>query len=399
MRLYVAAGFGAAAALSVVLLAGCGSASQVPGVASAPGAAALPRDPISLLRAQASGELAGPIPRERLREQLEAIASKPRPRFASHSSAKIGMWLANTSYGYLLGATANAKAVVTSVNVESNGCYYPITVKVDHAGNVWTACEYDAAFTGGSVQEYTSAGVQAGAYDESAPQCSPSATCTFSGYGFDEANDATNVFDTLATFSLSVCTKKCTVTSGSGFEYWPAGSPSATPTLIALPYANPVKEVYYMDLDQAGNIWFDYYGCISATCGYGLAEITNPTTASWSFVPILPPGTIGFAGGIYVSGGGATLNVTDQLARTIAQYALPLSPSGTPLDTLGPTKQNLFGCGDPVSGGFNKAERMQADGDPCGWVDIGKVTANKWRAAGGINYSGIEGAAYTPSDR
>ena len=102
---------------------------------------------------------------------------------------------------------------------------------------------------------------------------------------------------------------------------------------------------------------------------------------------------------MYVSAAGTVLNVTDQLARTIAQYALPVSPSGTPVDTLGPTRQNLFGCGDPVSGGFNQTDKMQADGDPCGWVDIGKVSANNWRAAGGINYGGIEGAAYTPSDK
>ena len=281
------------------------------------------------------------------------------------------------------------KAVVTSVNVESNGCYYPITVKVDHAGNVWTACEYDAAFTGGSVQEYTSAGVQASAYDESAPQCSTKATCTFSGYGFDEANDATNVFDTLATFSLSVCLKKCTVTSGSGFEYWAAGSPSATPTLIALPYGTPVKEVYYMDLDPAGNIWFDYYGCVSATCGYGLAKLRSRRPRRGPSFRFCRRERSDFRR-LYVSGGGTTLNVTDELARTIAQYALPVSPSGTPADTLGPTPPNLFGCGDPVSGAFNKTDTLQTDGDPCGWVDIGKVSANKWKAVGGINYSGIE---------
>ena len=97
--------------------------------------------------------------------------------------------------------------------------HYPITVKVDHAGNVWTACEYDAAFTGGSAQEYSSGGTLTSTYAEGPPTCPPSATCSFSSYGFDEASNATDVFDAVATFLSSVCSPKCTKSNGSGFEY------------------------------------------------------------------------------------------------------------------------------------------------------------------------------------
>ena len=134
----------------------------------------------------------------------------------------------------------------------------------------------------------------------------------------------------------------------------------------------------------------------ASTCGYGLGEIQNPTSASWTFVSALPPGSLRFPGGVYVSNAGATLNVTDQLARTISQYALPAL---TLTDTLGPTLQNAFGCGDPVSGGFNKTDAMQADGDACGWVDVGKISSNKWKSVPGVEFSGLEGAAFTPSDK
>ncbi len=388
------------------LLAGCAGSPQAPaGPPSGPSSlsqearagSALPHSPLALLEQQAAGKIPGPIPRAQLRRQLEQLRAHPSVRYAAHGkAAKIGMWLANSSSSYLLGESKNAKTTITAVSTTPNGCYYPITVKVDAGGNVWTACEYNATYNGGIAQEYSSAGALVSSYSEASPACPPSSTCTFSGYGFDEASNAADVFDALALFSEKVCSPKCTTSSGSGFEYWPAGSPSATPALIALPYGSPVKEVYYMDVDGSGDIFFDYYGCASSSCGYGLGEIVAPTSASWTFVSVLPPGSLGFAGGVYVSDQGNTLNVIDQRARTIAQYALP---GLTLSDTLGPTAQNAFGCGDPVSGAFGLADKHVAAGDACGWVDVGDVSGNTWKAVGGINFSGIEGAAFTPSDK
>jgi hypothetical protein len=41
-----------------------------------------------------------------------------------------------------------------------------------------------------------------------------------------------------------------------------------------------------------------------------------------------------------------------------------------------------------------------AIGDTGGWFDIGKVSSNAWSDVANPNfYSGIDGAAYTPSDK
>lgn len=154
-----------------------------------------------------------------------------------------------------------------------------------------------------------------------------------------------------------------------------------------------------MDVDAAGNLWFTFSGYKQSTYGFGLGEVTNPTTNP-QFTIVESVGTYGFFGGVYVSNGGGALNVIDQKSRTISQYHLPLSPSGAPFKVLGPTRQNAFGIGDPVSGGFNKAESKMAIGDTGGWFDIGKVSSNAWSDVANPNfYSGIDGAAYTPSDK
>jgi hypothetical protein len=43
---------------------------------------------------------------------------------------------------------------------------------------------------------------------------------------------------------------------------------------------------------------------------------------------------------------------------------------------------------------------MMAIGDASGWLDIGNVATNRWHGVGNPNfYSGLNGAAYTPSDK
>lgn len=155
-----------------------------------------------------------------------------------------------------------------------------------------------------------------------------------------------------------------------------------------------------MDVSASGNLWFTFSGYDSNNnYGFGLGEIANPTTK-----PVLrivePIGTYGFFGGVYVSGSGKTLNVVDQKARTISQYHLPLATGSAAFNVLGPTPLNAFGLGDPTSGAFNQTDTKMAIGDSEGWLDLGVVSTNKWSDIASPNfYSGIEGAAYTPSDK
>ena len=323
-----------------------------------------------------------------------------------HTSKGIGLWVVESNYNVVLAQTSNGKKTLGGVKTDAQGSasgYLPVMVKVDGSQNVWVANEVNATKVGGVLQEYNKNGALQAAYAWNA--CGPQYSVCYQE-GFDGSATPSYVFAEVSLWQgcYSGYGYHCySYQQGSGFEYWSAGDPSANPTFIPLTFGAPVEEVYYMDVDASDNIWFDYYGYDSGTglYGYGLGEITNATTNP-QFVSILPVGSIGFPGGVYVSGKASAqvLNVTDQLSLEIYQYHLPLSPSGSPFNTLGPT----YYFGDPVSGGFNKTEANNVQAD-CpsnfnAWVDIGLVSTNKWKPVKTFaDESCLTGAAYTPSDR
>jgi hypothetical protein len=387
------------------LLASCSNASQVlqttpdgmeAGVdsgASRSSAAILLKKrptPLEVLKLQAAGKLPAAVPLAVVRRQLEQFEHPSHHRLRlPHDAGSVAMWA--TTYldgGTLIGLNATGKKLVAAID-EGDVCSLPTTVKVDGSRNVWSSCLID-----NDVAEFSKAGVLKKRYDGGCP--APVSACeAFVGESFDESANSQDVFSALAFYELETSSG---TTTGGGFEWWPASSPSATPTLIALPSDDPVQEVEYMDLDTSGNIWFDYYGCSGTSCGYGLAEITKPTKEP-TMVSILPVGSIEEAGGVYVSDHGKVLNVTDQETRITEQYKLPLAPSGKPFNKLGPTRADALGLGDPVSGGFNQTETKLAFGDADGWLDLGNVAANTWKDVQNISFWLPEGAAYTPSDR
>jgi hypothetical protein len=354
-----------------------------------------------LLALQLAGKLAAPVPPAVLRRQLQAV-NGPRPKLAFHAGAQVGIWAANTNFNYLVGQSANGKKTVTAVDLSVNSCYSPVALKVDHGQNVWVGCELTSdSSTNGAAQEYSSTGTFEARYVPACPgnvkNCS-----TFSALPWDTGIDPSgNIFASLNLFSIETCQTSCNTTLGGGFEWWSGSNPSALPQLITLTEScAPVCGVGFMDIDGAGNLWFTFSGYnASNTYGFGLGEVTNPTKKP-KFTIVEPIGTYGFFGGVYVSGAGTTLNVIDQKAATISQYHLPLAPSGTPFNVIGPIPQNAFGVGDPVSGGFDASDKQLAIGDTGGWLDIGKAAKNKWSLVASPNfYSGLEGASYSPSDK
>lgn len=386
------------------LLVGCSSSQATPGtLQDSSGALRQPGALTTrqLLRLELEGRLPAPIPPKALRYQLAHLGNT-RPHFALHrAAAKVTLWTSDTNYGYLLGQSRGGRKTATAINAAANGCNYPIALKVDHAQNLWVGCEFNDAFTESVVQEYAGDGTLKAQYVPGCP--SPVSECqSFSSLGYDSALDASgHVFAVLNLYSIEICNPSCVSSESAGFEWWPAGNPSATPTLISVG-ANcaPICGVAYADVDGSGNLWFTFSGYNSSqTYGFGLGEITDPTTNPTLSI-VEPIGTYQFFGGVYVSSGGKTLNVIDQDARTISQYGLPLAPSGTPFNVLGPTYKNAFGLGDPVSGGFDQTDSKLAIGDASAWLDIGKVSTNRWHGVGNPNfYSGLNGAAYTPSDK
>jgi hypothetical protein len=360
-----------------------------------------PMSPAQLLELQAQGVLPAPVPQVRVREQLRRL-ERGRPAFTANKTGNVGLWATDTNFNYLLGQTADGHTTVASVNLAPNNCYSPVGVRVDAARNVWVSCELTSpSTTSGALQQYDASGNYQKQYLPACPESVKGCT-SFEGYGWDSGIDSNaNVFTSLNIYSYEACTPSCTSELGAGFEWWPKGKTTSKPHLISTGAScNPICGVGFMDIDAFNNIWFTFSGYAGTTYGFGLGEVSKPTSKKPVVSIVEPIGTYQFFGGVNVSGAGHTLNVLDQAARTISQYNLPLSPSGAPFHTLGPIPQNAFGVGDAVAGGFNKGETKLAYGDTGGWIDIGNVAENKWAAVASPNfYSGLEGAAYTPSDK
>ncbi len=387
----------------VAVIAGCGGSQGLQPFAHEPAQGAALKSgltPSTLLALQLEGKLEAPVPPDALRRAFQRqVSVRFYPAFSS--GATVALWASDTDFNYLLGQDATGRNTVTAIDLSKNSCYSPVALKVDRARNVWVGCELTSTSgTNGAVQEYSGTGALEKRYVPGCP--SPVSQCnSFSGYGFDSALDSHgNVFASLNLYDIEICNPTCAQNLSAGFEWWPKGHASATPSLISVgSNCSPVCGVGFVDVDASGNLWFTLSGYNQSTYGFGLGEVSAPTTHP-KFNIVEPIGTYGFFGGVSVSNGGKTLNVIDQKTRTILRYHLPLSPSGKPFKVLGPTQQNAFGVGDPVSGGFNQADTKMALGDTGGWFDIGKASSNAWSAVASPNfYSGIEGAAYTPSDK
>jgi hypothetical protein len=402
------------AGVIAALLAGCSSSQQASqslplGAAPQSGhAVAQPLQlkghkisPLELLKMQAAGKLPGPAPMRSLKYQLHRLESAARPNFGHvlpNKKSKIVAWTDDTEYDYII--SLNKKfAPVGDINTSSNGCYEPVTLKVDHSGNLWTACESDPS-DGPAQQEYSKTGTLENTYNGAIP-CDYSTGCEFSfAEGFDGASNATNVFQSITFFEQENCERyypyTCSFVEGAGYEYWPAGT-TTSPTFVNLGDCAPICDMYYMDVDKNGNLWFDFYGETSISAGYGIGEIQNPTSGSPTLTIVEPPGTLEFAGGVYTSNGGSTLNVTDQDTRTTTQYSI----NGSGLietGTVGPTGINLEGLGDPVSGGFNAAETTMGFGDAYGWTDTCVGATCKIHASADYP-DGAQGFAFGTSDK
>ncbi len=410
-----------AAALSVALaatfLAGCSTSPQsaanlpastdasqsvVSRQAATPEDVRKPMNQLKLLKLQAEGKLPGPVPQSSSRYAYRYLQTHSAPHFTVKPDGETPkIWASNTDFDYLVGQNGSGTQTVTAVNTTEQGCYDPITVKTDAGGNVWTACLYNSSFYGGFEQEYTSTGAPATAYVWTPPSgsCPASAFECFASQYDGGPDGLGHVYAELSLNQYFTCENySCTYYIGTpGFFWFNENSPSESPTFIPVSGSGSlvVTYVYYMATDSAGNIWFDYTGCQGvSSCGAGLAEIQNPTTAP-VFVPVLPIGTYGFPGGLAIHG--TTLAVTDQANRTTYLYHLPVTPSSSAYGTLGPTATGISGEGDPVTGNFNKSGSGLIQADSLGWLDVTKTKTNGQKAALNINYlPAIEGAAYAP---
>jgi hypothetical protein len=330
---------------------------------------------------------------------MPRLPSYADPATLLASSTKVALWVSYKIFGNLLGLDKGGNVVVT-VDAWDNGCTPPLTVKVDHEQNVWVACQFlNPPYLWGGEQEYSSSGTVKRSYAFDASRFCGSGYSRCAAQSWDGGWDNKgHVFAELSegTWLFGSTNSRVVHNMRLGFFWWNANDPSGPATFIrASRYCKPMCGVYYMDTDRAGNIWFDF-----SSTGYpglkgGLGEVTNPTTSP-SVRVVFPAGTYQQPGGVYVSGHGTVLNVTDELAQLIYQYHLPVTRTSRPFNVLGPTR------GAPLSGGFNKAESAMALGDLRSGIHIGNLRANLWSLYACYvphESSPCSGAAFTPSDK
>lgn len=303
----------------------------------------------------------------------------------------IRIWAAAEQTSTVFGLSLDAKSVLKVISTESQPVKggHPLTLKVDHAQNLFVTDV--SGGKAGVMQEYRN-GSFTRAY---LPDCPVSDCSNFTGSLTDTVVDSNHVFAIMKKIQYKVGSH---TVSGSGYEYWPNGNPSATPVAVLLPSdCSVICFVDAGDEDSSGSLWVRDFG----EGGYGVAEITNPTTTP-SFNQILPLDTFtihpGDIAGFYISNSGTVLNVGDS-SHKIYQYALPLPYGGSPFNTLTPC---VRGC-DPHGFGFNRKDTLIAvgDGGPFkGWLDIGQVSENHWKKVSNPRFTvPFSSAVYTPSDK
>lgn len=323
-------------------------------------------------------------------------ASPAIPASSSHFAKPVAIaggiqiWAAAEQTSKLFGLSFDAKRVLEVISTESQRVKggNPLTLKADGKNLFVTDVSGGEA---GVIQEYTG-GRFARAYS---PGCATSDCSNFSGSISDTVVDKSHVFAIMEQIQYRVGSKTL---SGTGYEYWPNGDPSATP--VAVLFGNDCSLLCSIDAgdeDSNGNLWVRDYGAGE----YGVAEITNPTTSP-SMSQILPfDFTIdqGDIAGFGISNAGTVLNVGDS-SHKIYQYALPLSYGGSPFNTLTPC---VSGC-DPHGFGFNSTDRLIVVGDgtsspSSGWLDIGHVSKNHWKKVTNRRFTvPISSALYIPGD-
>ncbi len=309
-------------------------------------------------------------------------------RRSNDNTGGIKIWAAAEQTSKLFALSFGARLVLKVISTEGQAVKggNPLTLKVDGKGLFVTDLSGGKA---GVIQEYKD-GLFARAYT---PGCPASDCSNFTGSLSDTVVDKSHIFAIMKQIQYQLGNKTI---SGSGYEYWPKGNPSATPVAVLL--SSDCSAICFYDAgaeDSSGNLWLRDYGA----GGYGVAEITNPT-ANPSMNQGLPLDTFtinhGDIAGFSISNAGTVLNVGDS-SHKIYQYALPVRDGNSPFNTITPCPE---GC-DPHGFGFNSTDKLivVGDGTSRGWLDIGQVSNNHWKKVANPQFAvPFSSAVYMPGD-
>lgn len=297
------------------------------------------------------------------------------------------IWAAAQQTSKLFGLSPGAGRILKVISTENQPVKggNPLTLKAN--GNDLFVTDVSGG-KAGVIQEYKD-GHFARAYS---PGCPVSNCSNFSGLVSDTVVDNSHVFAIMKQIQYQAGNN---TVSGSGYEYWPKGNPSATPVFVFL--SSDCSNICFYDAgdeDSSGNLWLRDYG----GGGYGVAEITNPTTrpSMSQGLPLIFKINDGDIAGFSISNAGTVLNVGDS-SHKIYQYALPVKYGSSPFNTLTPCVE---GC-DPHGFGFNSTDMqiVVGDGTSRGHLDIGQVAENQWKKVTKPRFTvPFSSAVYVPGD-
>ncbi len=273
-----------------------------------------------------------------------------------------------------------------------NDCSGAEGLKVDGAGNLWVACTNT-----GTVNMYHPGAKTATLTLNASPQ-----SATVSYYTGDVAVDPSGNVYAANLYAFS-CVTGCVYLPGN-VVYWTAADVKngARPSGVVND-ADLNGQADFLDVDAAGNVYVDYYGCQPGVlnCGNGLDGIASPQAQNPVVTVLIDPTSdiIGYPGGVYTTSGGTELNVLDQASRKIL-YGAANPASFVQTGLWGPTPQSVQQSCDPVSMGWNKTETLVYVADSeCRALDIGTIPHNKFSAHPSIDFALPIGAGTTPSDK
>lgn len=420
-------------AVVTIALAGCGSNSQVANGSTVPSGnaysqavkftanQAAPERTASgqegLLEFYLRNKKSSPLPHDAVVRMLAFLRAQRRfhPTIRHDQPAPV-FWANVMGYNTLLGQNKAGTGTVIAIDALNNDCETAEGIKV-YSERLYVACASTSGQTNrppGGVQEYSKTGSLLNTYRGGCPTNIPASECSFFiTYAVDVALSGSTPIETGDNFEACyyIGSREGCYDYGDGWLYWASG-PSGPPTYVnataAVMGGVQIARTTYFDLDSSGNMWLNYYGSDynKGQNGSGIVEVENPINPSgMTVVDIIPPGTLpNTLGadnplGVYISNHGTVLNVTDTYARTVYQYSLPWSASEAPFNSF-QTKADVEGCGEPLTGGFDKAGNSLAQGDLCGWLDVSNPTSKTSRGVTNMNFApGLAGAAYVLSDK
>jgi hypothetical protein len=296
--------------------------------------------------------------------------------------AKVAGWVSD-GFGYIWGLNAAGKVVSYH-----DDCVEPGAGRVDHAGNLVVSCTVGGQFNGipGNVNVYKAGNTRAPA--------DIVLTDSNGGLPFDAFEDNAGNIYAVNAVNLACGPSGCSESPGN-IVRWSVGNQSSG----ALPdttYTDPnLFQIQSADIDAGGTIYLDGF---DASFAPEVDSLSGGTATDLNISIVYP-------GGVYVvspNGTAPALSLLDQIGTsggTLYQFALPISPSASPIVNEATPQDFEHRC-DPVAAGYATGGAEASLGlDGCKAMADGSPATDQWKVRLNLDYVEPFQGLFVPSDK